>query len=119
MRADRLLWLAECLEKYVPEDRFDMETWGDIGFPENKCGTSACALGWAVQFFPFTGLHSESSEYEMHILFEGFTGIGDAEVFFEIDAKMARHIFLGGYENSTPKQVATCIREVVECHRKD
>lgn len=45
------LKLADVLEA-IPEDRFDMAEWGR----ESECGTTACALGWAVLSNAFPGL---------------------------------------------------------------
>lgn len=46
--ARRLLKLANVLDD-VPDNRFDMSTWGTPDFLEKPaCGTSACALGWAT-----------------------------------------------------------------------
>lgn len=45
---ERLLQLADFLETLPPE-RFD---YGTFGFESPKCGTVACAFGWAPGVFP-------------------------------------------------------------------
>jgi hypothetical protein len=47
MNRERLLRLADFLEKEVPDDQFDMGQWASkeaLG----ECGTAGCALGWAT-----------------------------------------------------------------------
>jgi len=34
------------------ETDFEMDHFAQVGFKEKKCGTSACALGWATTVFP-------------------------------------------------------------------
>lgn len=55
MNKERLLILADFLDT-VPEDRFDMRRWADAGFSDGKCGTRACALGWACTILEFQQL---------------------------------------------------------------
>lgn len=62
-QAERLQTLATFLRTEVPEDKFDMSTWGTtqnirhankIAPITDVCGTSACALGWATAIWPET-----------------------------------------------------------------
>lgn len=74
VHAERLLMLANFLEKEVKEDRFNFNTWSSsaglrdyineavtaksefIPVPEGACGTTACALGWATTIPAFRDL---------------------------------------------------------------
>lgn len=59
-----ILDLADKLEKVVPVENFDMSCWcSNLDSGENivmtrepKCGTTACALGWAAVLFPSLGV---------------------------------------------------------------
>lgn len=48
----KLLKLADFLEHKVKSHWFNLDTWADAGFREKKCGTTACAMGWATVCFP-------------------------------------------------------------------
>lgn len=52
MRKDRLLKLANFLEKKVKPKWFALHTWAEEGWKEKECGTTACAMGWATVCFP-------------------------------------------------------------------
>ena len=53
MNTERLLTLANFLRNEVPDDNFNMAFWrsgrdmSDWALQHHKCGTSACAVGWA------------------------------------------------------------------------
>lgn len=57
LQAGRLLTLAWFLKTRVKDSNFDMAMWGHnpkgyrIDLREHKCGTTACALGWATEVF--------------------------------------------------------------------
>lgn len=110
----RLRKLAEFLRTRVPRKRFDMGFFGDEGFAENKCGTSACALGWATVCFPRSGLRMKSVVEEDSILsFEGKTYLDAAETFFSLGPCDTNFLF-GGLDEMTPKQKAKQIEKFLE-----
>jgi len=47
MNADKLLKLADGLENYVKDEWWNFSSFWQPGFPEQVCGTAACAIGWA------------------------------------------------------------------------
>ncbi len=53
---DKLLKLADFLENEVEPRWFDIDFWATPGWTEQKCGTTACAMGWATVCFPEEGL---------------------------------------------------------------
>lgn len=63
--ADNCEKLADLLEHHIPRKLHDQETWaervGDDGKP--MCGTSACALGWAVMMHIIPGLQHRIETY--------------------------------------------------------
>lgn len=92
--AGKLGRLADILENEVPDEAFELTYWADTGFEEQKCGTAACAFGWAASVF--TGLRIDGgvpyivgyspNSYE-HAGFEA------AAKFFSIDRDMAEFLF--------------------------
>lgn len=126
--ANRLLKLADYLDTKVPAKAFNMETWldrapedQDVKNPlphalkEPNCGTTACALGWAVNVFPRTLTFTrwddvvfrdeeESEEVYSRDTIRRFFGIEDDEA---ID-----RLFYG--DQCTPKQKARQIRKFVK-----
>ena len=52
----KLTILADFLAKKVKPKWFDLDHWATPGFKEQKCGTTACAAGWATVAFPNQGL---------------------------------------------------------------
>lgn len=56
---ERLLLLADFLEA-IPRDRIDLRSWRVgvffLGHNDHKCGTTACALGWATVMPEFQDL---------------------------------------------------------------
>ena len=92
----RLLGTAEFLEDYVKDDWFDLGYWATDGFTEKKCGTTACAFGWAAVKYPrslalfqtegaITGVRLRNKPY--------FNNFLAAEMFYSISAKEARYLF--------------------------
>lgn len=52
----KLQTLAAFLRSYVQDEWFDLISWSTEGFPEQECGTTACAVGWATQCPEFAGM---------------------------------------------------------------
>jgi len=132
MNKERLLRLADFLEKKVAEEKFYMGTWAtkeDI----NTCGTSACAMGWATKIpeFAAEGLHLGKSDHPLGggpIItprYAGRAGFAAASTFFDISDRAALWLFSDyekdvddGHrierEEDTPYNAANRIREFVK-----
>jgi hypothetical protein len=137
MNKERLLVLANFLEKDVPDDQFDMSIWVEDaweGAQDLSCGAAACAIGWCPQVpaFKDLGLHYVRWPDGVHVTMEGIAYIrGDismsmrtAEALFGLDSEQVRHLFLpSAYANEDDvepehvprKMVVTRIREFVAC----
>jgi hypothetical protein len=106
MHKERLLRLADLLD-IVPADQFNLSHW--------KCGTTACAVGWActIPEFQAEGLHLTDNDP----VFGDFASWPAVRMFFELDKQDANHLFfVWDYPNrnrTTPAEVATRIRELV------
>lgn len=118
----RLLKLADFLETADLPGKFDMGSWSEeeeSGRP--KCGTAACAMGWAttIPSFRRAGLFlNEYGEPE----FEGHTESEAAAHFFSIAISQARDLFVM-YEHShtgmpARRSVARCIRHLIASEEK-
>lgn len=135
---ERLLRLADKLEgkgpyeKYgpIPHEHFDIRSF--YNFPrelylasehvqnisEYKCGTSACAVGWATldPWFNEKGLQSAYSQSDIYLIkFDGLYDWRAIEEFFGLDEDEAEDLFTldSNYGNNDPLVVAERIREVV------
>lgn len=128
MNDKRLLRLAKFLRR-VPKRRFNMMIWASglfCGRPkevEHKCGTSACALGWAssIPSFKRDGLilKNDFDSDEAYVFFDGVDGYCAASRFFEIGYESAKYLFDSEYgwvnrNKETPKQVAERIERFVK-----
>lgn len=113
MRKDRLLKLADFLEKVVakkPKYKFNMNKFGDIDFDPNRCSTAACAFGWATVRFP-RALKMDSRgaiQYKDDLNFDAASG------FFQIDTRSSFRLFGLNTGCKSPKQVARNIRRFVK-----
>lgn len=129
MNKERLLRLADFLEKEVPAAHFDMTTWvaglmtsGPDGFKKlGECGTTACAFGWATQIPEFADAGLELCGGEVILRRPDMDkrkpawGDGAAEEFFSLDGPGVDHLFhSSGYGWRTPKEVAAQIRKYVK-----
>lgn len=109
----KLLHLIEVL-KNVPVDKFDMKIW--------RCGTSACAAGWAGLDPVFncmgfiSSLHNKVY-YRPNVNIYN-VGLFACMVFFELSDKQANHIFLPATYDScnyiTPNDVISRIEQLLE-----
>lgn len=129
MNKERLLKLAEVLETdshgrilTVPGNgkvEFDMGLvlWTDRDPKEHKCGTSACAMGYAAlhPWFIKRGLYAvgENVKVKGRTVCSSFDA---AEYFFSISSHQSSELFGGHNGNETPKQVAKRIRKFVADH---
>lgn len=114
--------LADFLSK-LPEERFDYSSWVGAGWqgkPDLSCGTTACALGWAMQL-PFAKeigafLYQHRGMVEFHGP-EGHVSAGKiAETLFDLELWEHDHLFYPDDSESgmTAKDVAKKIRNFLE-----
>lgn len=92
MEKARLLKLAKFLREYVKSNWFNLSVWAEDGFVEKKCGTAACALGWAPSCFPRSGLKL-MGKYNLIPEYNGHDGIEAGEAFFGLSSGEARYLF--------------------------
>ena len=119
----KLFKLADFLEHEVEDSWFDMDWWAAEGFPEKKCGTTACAAGWATVCFPDSGLYLEGAE-ELGIRYKYengrvISGMEAAAVFFGINITIAEYMFNPSRyldSNSSRRAVIKRLREVANSH---
>lgn len=113
MHRRRLRKLAAFLESdYIKPKWFNMDVWATDGFKEKKCGTAACALGWATVIFRDLTLN----KYDTPI-YQGASDFEAGEKFFEISEEEAGYIFSSdSYRNPrriSPKAAAKHIRKLL------
>lgn len=125
----RLLRLAKFLEK-LPRHRFDYGSWVGSdweGKPDLRCGTTACALGWATTLWPRelkltrgdvgNGFVTRARSHLRNLENCNETSFSAASTAFAIDAETALVLFSpeGARlpKEATPKQVAKHIRKYV------
>lgn len=91
----KLRKLADFLERKVKDSWFSLEVWGNDGFVERKCGTTACAAGWATVCFPRSGLSLRNSEicYKRKRR-RKLVNMDAVQSFFDLDRKTASFVFL-------------------------
>jgi hypothetical protein len=136
MRADRLLQLADFLDK-LPEEKFDFGTIAkQSGKPmlealaagHVKCGTVGCAIGWLPAVFPdqFKWVRSAFND-ELTVLTKETDELNfdAAAEFFGIGYSQADYLFMPGYEDdgysgladeAKATEVAAHIRKFVETY---
>lgn len=102
MRIDRLQHLITILQ-LVPLERFSLRTW--------KCGTTACAVGWACMdpLFNLQGLihygsgpYYEKPDAEPN---EFYTHWAAVEMFFGLDEEQALHLFSPTHYNNVRRPI--------------
>lgn len=113
---NRLLKLADFLET-VDKNRFDLSLWRELRFSPSKCGTVACAVGWAttIPSFKKAGFTFESNapKYKTYDSWEAVTKFFSLD---NLDAFYLFSIFDYNDENPTPKMVTKRIRSFVKKH---
>jgi hypothetical protein len=112
----RLLKLADFIE-IVPPKLINMDTW--VSEDRNghfhshasvKCGTAACALGWATAVFPrYLYFYNGGVRLRGYFTKDPFT---ITEIFFNISTGVAYHLF-GGGDLRSGKAVAKSIRKLI------
>lgn len=130
MKTKLLLQLADLLETVEPK-RFDYSRWFRN---DAKCGTVACALGWACTL-PETGLYAEArgSVGIIHMAGSDLKGIYAAARAFDVSERTATLLFVPDTqshfeededdlmrspgESCTPAEAAGWIRRVVMLER--
>jgi len=122
---ERLQKLARFL-KTIPEELFDMTHWMELDKNGHmhrkasiKCGTPACAMGWATSIFPELYYESEWAEIKIkgHTYSSSLSqrSLETAKVFFGVSNAGFRKLFSGIHENRTVKQEI----EVIERYLND
>jgi len=124
MNKERLLRLANEILPHVPAEKFDMRTW--------KCGTTACAAGWAASDKQFrreglsittrsSGAVVPTFKDEANTVRYGYAACC---AFFGLQWREAEFLFSptnyacgGGPEDTTPAEVSERIRMLVRGHR--
>lgn len=128
LQAGRLLTLAHFLKTQVPRERFDMAAIIDscnrnateqqsvqsLASKANKCGTTACAIGWCAVVFPshFRPGYPEPRKGSL-LDFFGISSFDRDDLFYP----RAEHYCQ--FERRTPKQEAAVIERVVRRHGWD
>ena len=117
----KLIILADFLAKKVKPEWFDMEQWGTRGFPEKKCNTTACAVGWATVAFPNQGLElvnsSSNALSPLDIRYLDLDYFDASAAFFNINLHAAHFLFAPECypkERAEKKQVVARIRQMVK-----
>lgn len=104
IQRNRLRKLINFMKTEVKKEWFDFGVWADHGFEEQKCGTQACALGWATQLFP---RHMELyiSDNNRSTLIRSLDkkcfGIEVAMNFFGLHQVDADYLFLNAFDDDT------------------
>lgn len=95
--------------KSIPYKQFDMNTWGER---KPKCGTVACALGWAARDKGFRkeGLHLDGGGLPT---FNGEFGSAAGREFFNLSIGDADDLFLN-CSNRKKTQVLKFIQKLAE-----
>lgn len=89
----RLLKLADFLEKRVPSKRFNLNHFADWDFKPKKCGTTACALGWASVCFPKNIMTCGNGIRLINTNYEYYRDFGAAEHFFQLTYEESSFLF--------------------------
>jgi hypothetical protein len=126
MNKERLLVLANFLEKDVPDDQFAMDHWVEDkwqGAQDLSCGAAACALGWAVQVpeFKDLGLYYQrdgstsvsilmaDTEYKLHV----DPSMQTAQELFDLSYAEARRLFMPSYYQDSDERHVEVTRQMV------
>jgi hypothetical protein len=121
----RLLELADFLDRLPPDCEFDMDDFAtNIEGGKPKCGTAACAAGWAATIPSFQHAGYRLTRYlafgTVTPEFDGETGFEALRQFFDMDDYEVTKAF-DNYDPDTeekqpndPKAAAKRIRDLVE-----
>ncbi len=122
---EKLLELARFLVEEVESKWFDLGTFAEKGFTQKKCGTTACAAGWATVCFPKSGLKLKLEDEwgdELTLVYKEHYGFEAAAAFFGIVAHEAYYLFEpGSYypPNNKRRNVAKRLREVAQRYHEN
>ncbi len=114
---ERLTILSDFLQNEVKPRWFHLASWATEGFIERKCGTTACAAGWATVAFPRQGLKLALVGKAHELSYKDNMGFHAAAAFFDIDYLTAIYLFaFSAYlpERRSKSYVIRRIREVVK-----
>jgi len=122
----RLIALASFLEKKVPKKRFDFDRVVGPGGSARRCGTSACAMGWApsVPLLRKAGLRRDYAGRLRTLNTTGAHYLSIACWLFDIKFEEANFLFTPGLPDAEntytllpsdagPRDVASRIRNFV------
>lgn len=105
----RLMVLVEFLRHKVKPERFDYTRWASRGFGPRKCGTTACAAGWATVIPEFRDmglrLYEGTSACQMGIEFDGLIGLGALAKCFGLGVYEVVRLFSPTDEHDKPEPV--------------
>lgn len=123
----RILKLADFLEVLQPA-LFEMSVWQEQDKKGHwhkhanvKCGTAACALGWATAVFP-RSLYYDTTNGHIHIKGQEKCYIDNyrtASSFFNIPWIDAHELFRPSTNARTPKTVSKMLRDYVTKSREN
>lgn len=116
-KAKRLLTkLANGLEKKVKPEWFDLSSWAEHGWKRHKCGTTACAAGWATTLVPESGLRLDREIELVHG--RGWRtryGFGACQSAFDLNFEQVIYLFDGfHYDRGRKIDVIRRIRKFVK-----
>lgn len=109
----KLLKLADFLAKKVKPSWFDIYSFASKGFTEKKCGTTACACGWATVCFPRSGLQLVDDTCDDAYAFLSYKGEEDfvaAAKFFGITIDQSVFLFQPSYDENSDSKKGTINR---------
>ncbi len=115
LHAERLLQVARVLEELPKEKRFSLGVW-------NKCGSVACAIGWAASdpWFIRRGLKLMDEPDEPHEYYPCYAGeIEEAAAmeFFGLEYDQTISLFFGvAYSTPTKRNVIRRIKAFVKAN---
>lgn len=113
MNKKRLLKLADFLDT-VPRRSFDI---GLYAKHTPRCGTMACAIGYAGLMTCFRRAGLKTAVYLNETTYGQHKNLAAAEGFFGLNEYESMELFMGAFydqKNVTPKMVARKIRKLVE-----
>lgn len=132
IQANRLVGVLNMLETLPKTAHFDINNWSNESGRETKptlkaamnCGTSACAVGWAILLIPAWKKHfnfkgaslslTDKPNYELNLT-EAYVAIGK---FIGVSEQISEHLFAPGcyymvHSDVTPDMVAERIENVL------
>jgi len=105
-----------------PREKFDMGYWAEgigkdkkLGVTKAKCGTSACAMGWATVVFPRTiHLNEDDGDFIPQMIRKPKIACEEIGIeFFGMTEEQADDAFLSGLSRSA-KDEAAVLRQIAK-----